>query len=173
MNNRPTFYRLCAKLGAMSKPVMYTFLNKGLGMSLGKAAAQASHAAVESYRISNLKMIDQWYEGGHYTKLVMQADDSEQLKTIERYLNERGFKTSLIIDEGRTEIPAFSVTALGVEIVDKSDLHVQASFESFKTYREDPPAPQPVDLEIAYNTVGVFGHLTRKGERYRKILVGK
>ena len=121
----------------MKKPVMYIFLNHGLNMSVGKAAAQAGHAAVEGYRLSSFKAQDAWYLGNHYTKIVLKADDGEQLTTVERYLNDRGFKTSLIIDEGRTEIPAFSKTALGVEIVDKSDAHTAATFGEFELYPND------------------------------------
>lgn len=120
------------------RPTMYLFLNRGLDMSTGKAAAQVAHAAVEAYRISDQKMIEAWMFGNHYTKLVMLAEDAEQLSTFERYIEDRNFKTALIIDEGRTEIQPFSKTALGVEIVDKSDEHVQATFGEFKLYPRDP-----------------------------------
>ena len=99
------------------RPAMYTFINRGLGMSPGKLAAQAQHAAVEAYRISDEKLLASWYVGGHYAKLVMLAEDDVQLLTIKHYLEERGFKTKLIIDEGRTEIRPLSTTALGVEVV--------------------------------------------------------
>lgn len=118
------------------KPVMYIFLNRDLGMSTGKASAQVAHAAVEAYRLSSETMIDAWYLGNHYTKLVMLAEDANHLRSIKEYIEERGFKTKMIIDEGRTEIAAHSPTALGVEIVDKDDPHTAATFESFKTYKE-------------------------------------
>jgi PTH2 family peptidyl-tRNA hydrolase len=118
---------------------MYIFVNKGLGMSAGKMAAQAGHAAVEAYRLSENDLLKEWYKGGHYTKLVMEARDTEHLLTIERYLEDRGFASTLIIDEGRTEIEAHTPTALGVAVVDKDDPHTAASFASFKTYRDKPP----------------------------------
>lgn len=121
------------------KPVMYLFLNRELGMSTGKASAQVAHAAVEAYRISKPEMIDAWMLGGHYTKLVMLAEDAAQLDNIQFYLEERGFRCKGIVDEGRTEIVAFSSTALGVEIVDKDDAHVAATFAGFKTYRDLKP----------------------------------
>lgn len=127
------------------KPVMYIFINRDLNMSPGKVGAQAAHAAVEAYRISKQSLIDAWYIGGHYTKLVMLAENAEGLMVTERYINERGFKTKLIIDEGRTEIAPFSATALGVEIVDKDDEHTAATFEGFSLYKiakkEQPPTP--------------------------------
>lgn len=126
------------------KPVMYTFLNKGLGMSVGKASAQAQHAAVEAFQISDELLTEEWYKGGHYTKVVFEAADAQQLLVFERYLTERGFKTKLIIDEGRTEIDPFTVTALGVEIVDRDDPHTAATFENFKTYKDPKPeSPRP------------------------------
>lgn len=118
---------------------MYIFANRGLGMSPGKLAAQVAHAAVEAYRLSEPKMVTAWYSGGHYTKLVMLAEDEMQLLNIQLYLEERGFKTSMIIDEGRTEIKPFTKTALGVAIVDKEDYHTADAFQGFKTYREVKP----------------------------------
>jgi PTH2 family peptidyl-tRNA hydrolase len=114
---------------------MYIFINSDLGMSPGKVAAQASHAAVEAYRISNDTLVEDWYNGGHYTKLVMDGGNSSTLLIIERYLKERDFKVKLIIDEGRTEIARFSPTALGVEVVDRDDPHTAATFESFSTLK--------------------------------------
>ena len=122
---------------------MYIFINKGLGMSGGKIGAQSGHAAVEAYRISDDKLIDEWYVGKHYMKLVMEAESQEHLLVIERYLNDRGFKTALIIDEGHTEVAPITATALGVEIVDKDDPHVAATFSSFKLYK-DPKPPKEI-----------------------------
>jgi len=118
---------------------MYLFINRDLGMSPGKIAAQASHAAVEAYEISNQVRINQWRIGGHYTKLVMLAEDTEHLCNIQRYIEERGFKTKLIIDEGHTEIRPFSATALGVEIVDRDDPHTAATFGEFRSYKPAKP----------------------------------
>lgn len=128
----------------MNPVVQYIFVNKGLHMSAGKLGAQAAHAAVESYRLSDPKLIKRWYEARHYTKLVMQARDEQHLKTIERYLNERGFKTSPIIDEGMTEIDAHQWTALAVEIVDKEAGDTAAVFSTFELYRD----PIKVSMEI-------------------------
>lgn len=119
-----------------TKPVMYIFLNKGLGMSAGKLASQAAHAAVEAYLLSDKELIKDWRLGLHYTKLVMQARDAEHIGTIQEYLKERGFVSTAIIDEGLTEIEPHVVTALGVEIVDKSDPNVAATFSTFELFRD-------------------------------------
>jgi peptidyl-tRNA hydrolase len=125
---------------------MYLFANKGLGMSSGKMSAQVAHAAVEAFHISDPELVAQWYVGGHYCKYVMAAEDETHLHTIKYYLEQRGFKTKLIVDEGHTEIRPHTATALGVEIVDKDDAHVAATFGDFKIYRDPPVRPKPDKL---------------------------
>lgn len=123
----------------MKRPAMYIFLNKELGMSTGKAAAQAAHAAVLAYEGSNWytpELVDKWNLGGHYTKLVMEAKNEARLRMTQKYLEDRGFKTHLVIDEGLTEIDPHQATALGVEIVDRNDPHVSATFSTFDLYRD-------------------------------------
>jgi peptidyl-tRNA hydrolase len=135
------------------KPAMYIFINRGLGMSPGKIGAQAGHAAAEatllsapyepnsSYRPERKPLWNAWREGLHYAKYVMEARDTEHILLIDRYLNERGFRTHLVIDEGHTEVPSMSATALGVALVDKDDPHTSATFSSFKLYRDEEPKP--------------------------------
>lgn len=118
-------------------PCMYIILNKAAGMSTGKAAAQAAHAAVEAYLITpdnNTKRV--WHKGGHYAKVVLEAKDEQDLRVKQQYIEDRGFATKLIIDEGRTEIDPFTPTALGVEILDKDHPHVGATFSSFGLYKD-------------------------------------
>jgi peptidyl-tRNA hydrolase len=117
---------------------MYTFINEGVGMSAPKMVAQGQHAAVEAFLLSNDDIVDAWHEGGHYTKIVLSARDTEHLFAIDRYLQDRGFKTVMIIDEGRTEIPSHTPTALGVQIVDKDDEHVKATFSTFDLLKAKP-----------------------------------
>jgi peptidyl-tRNA hydrolase len=141
--------------GDLVKPAMYIFVNKGLGMSTGKTAAQVGHAAVEALRLSqsnpphlpgdkfwyDTEAVVAWNTGGHYAKYIMECRDTEHLLATERYLNDRGFKTALIIDEGHTEIDPITPTALGVEIVNKDDRHTAATFESFKLYKDARTTP--------------------------------
>jgi PTH2 family peptidyl-tRNA hydrolase len=147
------------------KPAMYIFINKGLRMSPGKIAAQAGHAAVEAALLScpytdhhnspgtyapregRQELWDAWRLGLHYAKYVMEARDSEHLRDIERYLNDRRFRTALIIDEGHTEIDPIVPTALGVALVDKDDPHTEATFSSFSLYKE----PRPVEARIDFS----------------------
>jgi peptidyl-tRNA hydrolase len=117
-------------------PVMYIFVNKGLGMSSGKMAAQASHAAVLAAKGSKSKMLREWNNGGHYCKLVMEVSNANELMMKERYFKERGFKTFIVIDEGLTEDTTFVPTALGIEVVDKDNVHTHNTFMFENLYRE-------------------------------------
>lgn len=128
-------------------PCMYILMASPgtTAMSPGKLAAQAAHAAVEAWQISdkNSQVVNRWYCGGHYMKIVLMADD---LRVAERYINDRGFKTALIIDEGRTEFEGgLTPTAIGVEILDKNALHVKQTFGAFKLY--SVPDPEPTIVE--------------------------
>ena len=119
------------------RPVLYMFVNKSLGMSGGKIAAQAAQAAVGATSISDKKLLDDWWGlGGHHTTYVLEARDEEHIYNIERYLEDRGFDSFVMIDEGMTEVDNLTATALAVEIVDKDDPHVAATFMSFKLYRD-------------------------------------
>lgn len=126
-------------------------------MSSGKCAAQAAHAetlAVRGYYIHppgdwlgyQARLFDKWYGDGHYAKYVMKATDSTQMYTIERYLNDRGFKTYLVVDEGHTEGTYFVPTAMAVELVDKDDERTASIFGEFRRYK-DKPREQGLDLE--------------------------
>lgn len=138
-------------------PAMYTFLNRDLGMSVGKAAAQAGHAiqmAVDdhwrSWNESTPDLYAEWLRTG-YTKLVMEARDATHLMTLERYFNEHGYKNYVVIDEGRTEIAAHSLTALATEVVDRDDPRAWI-FKEFKLYRDR--SPKKIGLEPKK---GLFG----------------
>lgn len=140
------------------KPARYIFLNQGLEMSSGKCGAQCAHAemlAMHDYwanteyrpkidpvdRIwldAQYELYKIWKGGGHYVKYVMKAEDSVQMYTVERYLEDRGFKTYLVIDEGRTEGTYMVPTAMAVELVDKDDERVASIFGEFRMYRDKP-----------------------------------
>ena len=110
-------------------------------MSKGKFAAQAAHAAVEAYKLPAHEWTRHYWDecGKHYAKVVLQADD---LLLAQKYIEDRGFKTALILDEGRTEFDADLTPAfLGVQIVDKDNAHVAATFSTFKLFKD--PAYEP------------------------------
>jgi peptidyl-tRNA hydrolase, PTH2 family len=128
---------------------MYIIANPTLGMTPGKLAAQVAHAAVEAFRLTALhvdgQIIRVWYSGGHYKKIVLQADD---LQLAFMYLTERGIRAVPIIDEGHTEFDGkLTLTAIGVPLVDKDDPHIRDTFSTFKLYKERPQQPAQAVFE--------------------------
>jgi PTH2 family peptidyl-tRNA hydrolase len=124
------------------RPAQYIIVNKGAGMSPGKMAAQAAHAAVEGVRVTQetetgQKLLNLWNRGGHYMKLVMEVPDEERLRNAYHYITERGFKAVMIVDEGHTEVDPLTATAIGVEIVDKDWPHAAETFSVFRLYRDE------------------------------------
>jgi PTH2 family peptidyl-tRNA hydrolase len=129
------------------KPVQYIVANKGLGMSGGKLAAQVAHASVNAILDDRYNgdpredpLFRDWMNSGH-TKIVLEARDTEHLLMVERYVNERGVRTVLVIDEGRTEIAPHTPTALATYIVDKTDPMVEMAFGDLRTYKDPKPVP--------------------------------
>ena len=117
-------------------------------MSAGKMAAQAAHASVEGVRLSartpngnpwDASIVNRWYRGGHYAKIVLEVADTQALLVAKEYITSRGFQCALIIDEGRTEIQPMTPTALGCEVVDKDSPHARETFSAFRLYTDPPP----------------------------------
>ncbi len=102
-------------------------LRADLSMSCGKAAAQASHAAVEcTLKALNSakwrKWAEQWLEEGQ-KKIVLAAYSLEEILELEAKARSLGLPAEVIRDAGLTEVPPGTVTALCVgpapdEIVD-------------------------------------------------------
>lgn len=125
-------------------PTLYLFVNRGLGMSPGKIAAQAAHAAVEGFRATppDSNLLRLWLKGLHYKKIVLLGRDTEHMTNIGIYLDARRFTFVPIIDEGMTEIEPHSFTAIGCALVDKNEPHTAATFSSFDLYKEVPVVPK-------------------------------
>jgi peptidyl-tRNA hydrolase len=110
------------------KTVQYIFINAGLAMSTAKTAAMASHAAIGGFRktVENghkarLDRLHEWERTGETTVILEARDERSPAKHQGLHRPIRVFAPLAIIDEGRTEVPSHSFTALGVEIVDKDD----------------------------------------------------
>jgi PTH2 family peptidyl-tRNA hydrolase len=91
-------------------------LRKDLHMSKGKAAAQASHAAVAAAIRSKQEQpnqFTQWWKTGQM-KVVLAVDSEEKLLALERRLKSTGVVLVKIDDAGRTQLPPGTTTALGI-----------------------------------------------------------
>ena len=101
--------------------VQYYVVNKELGMSVGKVAAQVAHAASGSVlRIlqkqdkKELEYLNRWANDGFFKKIVLKASQKELEK-----LEEKGFLA--IHDAGLTEIPENSLTVVALNPMPKSE----------------------------------------------------
>jgi peptidyl-tRNA hydrolase, PTH2 family len=87
-----------------------------LKMSKGKIAAQAGHAAVSAAQDA-FEHHKKWWEGWLYEgqkKVALKVVSEKELGQLEEAADELGLPHSLIVDRGLTEIPAGTVTCLGI-----------------------------------------------------------
>ena len=97
-----------------------------LKMSIGKTAAQASHAAVsaaEETRREQPKWWREWFKEGQ-RKIIVKVDSEESLLEIKREAEALGLPSALVRDMGLTELESGTTTALGIgpapsELMDK------------------------------------------------------
>jgi peptidyl-tRNA hydrolase len=117
-------------------PVIYVFVNKGLGMTAGKLSAQAAHAVALVMIDETEEMRLQWRNGAHKTMLIMEAKDENHIRNIERYLVERKVPVRAVVDEGVNEIDPHTITAMATAILNKDDEQVGKTFSTFSLYRD-------------------------------------
>lgn len=87
-----------------------------LRMSIGKTAAQASHAAVstaEKTRKEHLRWWREWMEEGQ-RKIVVRVDSEEDLLEVKREAEAVGLPSAVITDRGFTELEPGTTTVLGI-----------------------------------------------------------
>ena len=111
MGKSPFGYKMCI------------VLRMDLRMSTGKLIAQAAHAAVGATELGkkeNHKAWRRWRdEGGK--KVALEADSLEELEELREKADDLDIVNILIQDAGHTEVPAGTVTALGLG-PERSDL---------------------------------------------------
>ena len=98
-------------------------LRTDLKMSIGKAAAQASHASLSSYKKAGKLLQDKWEREGA-KKVVLKANSESELTDLFEKAKRRGLPCALIKDAGHTELEPGTITALGIgpeksELIDK------------------------------------------------------
>ena len=99
-----------------SEITMVIITRKDLKLSSGKLAAQAGHAAVNcalTARKLKPKLLEEWRNTGS-RKIVCQASNLEAMKRLYGEARELGLISEMIKDAGRTEIPAGTITLLGI-----------------------------------------------------------
>jgi len=87
-----------------------------LKLSKGKIAAQAGHAAVSAAQDAythHKKWWEEWLHEGQ-RKIAVKVPTEKELGGLEEGADEMGLPHALIIDRGLTEIPAGTITCLGI-----------------------------------------------------------
>ncbi len=85
-----------------------------LGMSRGKIAAQAAHAAVAA-ALANLSSpaFGAWLQDGQ-PKVVLRANSEEHLHAIAKQAGEAGLPVQVIHDAGRTQVTEGTATCCAI-----------------------------------------------------------
>ncbi len=87
-----------------------------LKLSKGKLAAQVGHAAVDcalKAQKYDKRGFDAWYRAGQ-KKTVLKVGSEKEFYPLKAAAERAGLSTALIKDAGHTEIPAGTVTVLGI-----------------------------------------------------------
>jgi len=97
---------------------MSIVVRRDLGMSCGKAAAQASHAAVECVLLAQgsgkwRRWLDQWLGEGQ-KKIVLAVEGVEALYELYNKAKSLDLPTAVVVDAGLTELPPGTPTAMCV-----------------------------------------------------------
>ncbi|MGE4275356.1 MAG: peptidyl-tRNA hydrolase Pth2 [Candidatus Methanomethylophilaceae archaeon] len=95
---------------------MVIAVRSDLKLSKGKTAAQVAHAAVNCAFVAKKKTprwFDAWYAEGQ-KKVVVKVDDKEALFLVKSQADAAGVVNSVITDAGHTEVPAGTITCLGI-----------------------------------------------------------
>ena len=111
MGRSPFDYKMCI------------VLRMDLEMSTGKLIAQATHAAVGASELGkkeNHKAWRKWRDEGA-KKVALEAESLEELEELQEKADDLDIVNIIIQDAGHTEVPAGTVTALGLG-PDRSDL---------------------------------------------------
>lgn len=99
-------------------------LRSDLGMSKGKIAAQAGHAAVsaaEKTRKEHFEWWSAWLKEGQ-CKVAVKAKSERELVELERSAKKLGLPYALITDRGLTELPPGTITCLGIGPAPSSEI---------------------------------------------------
>ena len=98
-------------------------IREDLKLSKGKAAAQAAHASILSYELAAVQDRKKWKEQGQ-KKVVLKVNSLDELYYLKDGAEKHNLPVAIVEDAGLTEIPAGTVTAIGIgpassELIDK------------------------------------------------------
>jgi len=88
-------------------------LNTSLKMGKGKIAAQCSHASVQAFLETKESVRNEWLSIG-MEKVVLKVSSDKELVELYQKAKRRKLPCALIRDAGHTQVPAGSITAVGI-----------------------------------------------------------
>jgi PTH2 family peptidyl-tRNA hydrolase len=88
-------------------------IRKDLKMGQGKAIAQACHASVGAFMLSDKTKREDWFYGPQ-KKVVCQVDSIEEFLDVDRVARENKVTCCVISDAGKTELGPGTITALAI-----------------------------------------------------------
>ena len=88
-------------------------IRSDLKLSKGKLSAQAAHASLGAYKKADGKARSVWERSGS-KKVVVKVESLKGLMEIYEEARQAGLPAILVKDAGRTELPAGTVTAVGI-----------------------------------------------------------
>ncbi|MEN2500235.1 MAG: Peptidyl-tRNA hydrolase protein 2, mitochondrial [Marteilia pararefringens] len=94
---------------------MALVIRSDLKMSKGKIASQCAHAAIGAFRTAKTNCnaaLVHWNQCP--TKVVLKCPNLEELRRLEASSAEIGVDSYLVEDDGSTEVPKGSITALAI-----------------------------------------------------------
>jgi PTH2 family peptidyl-tRNA hydrolase len=112
-----------AKKGEMQYKLVVV-VRDDVKMSVGKLAAQVAHAAVTcALETKSLKpkWFSEWLKEGQ-RKVVLRAEDIDQLRALKDKAARAGLPNALITDAGLTELAPNTITCLGIGPAPEKDL---------------------------------------------------
>jgi len=111
--------------------IQYVFVPKKPWMSAGKIASQVAHATFLALRGEDKKVIEEWKNNGMCV-IVFQVKNQIELHNVDYYLIQEGLHHDFYCDEGHTEVPAGTMTAIATGILNKEKEGWR--FEKYKLY---------------------------------------
>jgi len=88
-------------------------VNESLAMPAGKLAAQVAHASIGAYLQADTTAVKAWLAEG-MPKVVLACASADELRRLLRAAEAKRLPADLVVDAGRTVVPAGSVTCLGI-----------------------------------------------------------
>ena len=119
------------KMETKIKLIQYVIVPKRPKMSKGKIASQVAHATFRALEHEDYHITQEWKKTGMCV-IVLKCKNQTELLAIDKYLDNEKVIHALIVDEGLTEIPMGTATALATGILHESEHWRFKKMELFK-----------------------------------------